>query len=109
MVLSSGGNQPVRDAPGAGRPSPFTDALTRILLDERVPGTAGGLSADEVHAALERFTPSLLPRLQALELGSPRCWLGGSAEGTILLARRAIVELSRIGTGPDRADPTVQP
>jgi len=62
VVLSSGGNQVVRDQDEPDGPSAFTKALAAVLVDETLEGTNGVLTAEDVYAALDRFEPRLQPR-----------------------------------------------
>jgi hypothetical protein len=62
VVLASGGNQVVPDAVGSEGPSPFTSALSSVLVDETLAGSSGLLTAEDVYVALDRYEPRLRPR-----------------------------------------------
>ena len=75
-VITSGGNVPVRDARTKDTPSPFTEALASVLVDETLPGSEGRLSPEDAYQALLKF--NLVPR--------PHRKLSGS--GLLSLAKR---------------------
>jgi hypothetical protein len=79
MVLASGRNKPAPDAGSESEPSPFTGALTKILVDPEVRGdTDGWLTADAVYDQLTALVPPLLP--------PP--YRNVQSQGTFALARR---------------------
>ncbi len=95
-VLASGGNQVVQDQVADGRPSPFTEALANVLVDEALTGTDGWLTTDDVYEALDRYDPRLDPRPKR----SMR------AQGQLPLARRArpVLPAAGIPGWPDELD-----
>jgi Caspase domain len=81
MVLASGANQPAKDAVGEGEPSPFTAALTRIMVDPQVQGNEEGwLTVETVYDRLTRLVPPLVPKPQRSLQG----------QGTLALAKRQV-------------------
>jgi hypothetical protein len=97
LVLSSGGNQVVQDQVEDDGPSPFTGALAEVLLDERLPGSSGWLTADDVYDALVRHDPRLVPE--------PKRTM--SAQGQFGLAKRPTPDRERTEVQGWPADLTV--
>ena len=87
LVLSSGGSQPTKDAQKDDEGSPFTVALSEILLDPELPGDENGfLTVDVVYDRLVSRDPPLqpLPKRNVM------------SQGTFALAQRErTVEQSR--------------
>ena len=81
MVLSGGGNEPLKDANEPDEPSPFTTALIEILLDPELDGDASGMvTVDDVFDKLRKRDPPLRP--------PPR--RNVQSQGTFALARRVL-------------------
>lgn len=78
MVLASGANQPASDAAEEGKPSPFTAALVKVLLNQDVRGDQGFLTAETAYERLIDLDPPL----------SPRPWHNVQSQGAFALARR---------------------
>ena len=79
MLLASAANKATRDADNEEEPSPFTDALTKILLNPEVKGDESGwLTDDDVYRHLMARDPPLLPKP----------YRNAQSEGTFALARR---------------------
>jgi Caspase domain len=79
MVLSSSASQPVKDAASEDEGSPFTVALSKILLDPEVTGDENGLlTIDRVYQQLLEHEPPLLPPPKR----------NVRSQGTFALARR---------------------
>ena len=79
MVLASGANKPVKDAISEGDPSPFTTALTKILLNPEITGDQDGtLTVEHVYQRLLKWEPIL----------RPEPYRNVRSQGTFALARR---------------------
>jgi len=81
MVLASSANKPTKDAINERDPSPFTAALTKILLDPDLKADQGGwLTVDRVYEHLLTLQPPLSPQPQR----------NIHSLGTLALAKRAL-------------------
>jgi len=81
MVLASAADRPAKDANYDRDPSPFTAALTKILLNPALKGDQGGwLTVDSVYDYLLNLKPPLLPEPHR----------NVRSQGTLALARRPL-------------------
>lgn len=79
VVLSSGGDEPTKDASSEEDPSPFTAALIDVLTNASLAGDAGGLvSTLAVYEALLQYQPALKP--------PPK--IRGEVKGRLAIAKR---------------------
>jgi Caspase domain/WD domain, G-beta repeat len=88
LLASSRWSEASQDTSVIGRPSPFTEALSKALLDPRLPGsTKGFLTIQEVYRDLnERYVRKLLP------VGPEKKDHG---RGEIVIARRPVIDRGR--------------
>ncbi len=77
-VLMSGGNELVPDSDESGKPSDFTGALAKVLVDAKVPDSGSFLTVEDAYQALLRVAPKLLPEP----------WRDVGGKGALPMARR---------------------